>query len=229
MDGIRIFFFDTSKFLDVIDKQSYQCFLDGNLFKSQKRIEQYCLGRFLIKYVLKKYYSIENPTIVLKNKKPCLQLNNENDLQISFSLSHSRNMIMAAFYASNEKDVELGLDIEYMKPRDFEKLLKYYQVETDVYDAKTFYSFWTQYEANIKLQSVQKTMFTCGFLNEFILSLVTNIDILDIEKNVEFCEFIIDENVLNNGVLDLKYLFDNSNTKTFSTKIFKNRGLNECV
>ena len=43
---------------------------------------------------------------------------------------------MAAFYASNEKDVELGLDIEYMKPRDFEKLLKYYQVETDVYDAK---------------------------------------------------------------------------------------------
>ena len=49
-----------------------------------------------------------------------------------------------------------------------EYLFKNIDAITDVYDAKTFYSFWTQYEANIKLQSVQKTMFTCGFLNEFI-------------------------------------------------------------
>lgn len=208
MDGIKIFFIDIDNFSKIVDKNFYQQFLDGNSFKSEKRIKEYCFGRFLIKFVLKKYYNIENPVIDVKNKKPYLVSNPESDFYVTFSLSHSKNYVMAAFYLCSNQDVQIGLDIEYIKPRNFEKLLNYYNVDTPVYDAKTFYKFWTQYEANIKLQDVQKSVCSFQILNDYILSLVTNTKILDIEKKIEIKELVFGKGFGSCNFIDLQQVLD---------------------
>ena len=70
MDKVNVFFIDAQKFLKNIDKKSLEFFLENNLFKSQKRCEQFCLGRFLVKFVLKNYYDISEPKVVVQNKSP---------------------------------------------------------------------------------------------------------------------------------------------------------------
>ena len=143
MDDIKIFFIRKNEFLKNVC--ALENFLEGNSFKSQKRIEQFCLGRFLINYVLKNYYNIKHPEIVIKNKKPCLK--NE---KIYFSLSHSNDIILAAFFDKN-----IGVDIEWMRDRDFQKLFEYYRINSENKDKETFYQLWTVYEAEIKLQPDQ--------------------------------------------------------------------------
>ena len=93
---MEIYFIKIDEFLKNIDKSSLYAFLEGNNFASDKRKTEFCLGRFLIKYVLKNRFGIDNPKILLKNKKPYIENND-----ICFSLTHSHSYVMAVFDKSN--------------------------------------------------------------------------------------------------------------------------------
>ena len=139
---------------------------EGRAFKTEKRMVQFCLGRFLLKHVLEHAYGIKSPKIAVQNRKPYV----ENG-DIKFSLSHSKNIIIAAF-----APFELGLDIEYMKGRDFDAICNYLERKTGNQDAETFYRFWTKYEAGIKLQSDPVSWFSTKLCNEFMLSVCAAFD-----------------------------------------------------
>lgn len=160
MHRVKIFFLNADTFLSAMNTQYLLGFSEGREFKSEKRMKQFCLGRFLLKYVLKKIYKIQEPEIRVKNEKPYL-VNGD----ILFSLSHSKNLIIAAF-----APFELGLDVEYMKGRDFESIYRYLKRKSDNPDTDTFYRFWTKYEAEIKLQKEPASWFCTKLKDNFMLS-----------------------------------------------------------
>lgn len=165
MKKIQVYFLSRKEFLDSIDKDYLLSFLEDKSFKSEKKTEEYCLGRFLIKRVLEKFYDIKNPEIVIKNKKPCLK-----DERVHFSLSHSSDIVLCAFSSS-----PVGADVEFMLDRDFKKLSKRYSLPFEGNNKQAFYKFWTEYEAEIKLQSEPKSKVTIELEDNYILSLCSGV------------------------------------------------------
>lgn len=163
MEKVQVFFINSEEFLKTMDKSYLLSFLDGKDFESKKRIEQFCLGRFLIKHVLEKFYDIKNLEIVIKNKKPCLK-----DGSVHFSLSHSENIVLCAFSSS-----PIGADVEFMKDRDIKKLLQRYNLTCETEDKEVFYKFWTEYEAAIKLQSKPHFFKSQKLFENYMLTLCT--------------------------------------------------------
>ena len=211
MDNVNVFFIDAQKFLKNIDKKSLEFFLENNLFKSQKRCEQFCLGRFLVKFVLKNYYDISEPKIVVQNKKPCLEGNNS----VSFSISHSNNIILAAFYKG-----AIGADIEFMKDRDFDRLFAYYNIEQDINSDKKefFYNFWTKYESEIKLQKKAESSFSMHFMNDYMLSVSfsDSLNFSEIKNRLKIYEVVSPtDSIKPSELINLKLVIDsNKNENT---------------
>lgn len=160
MHTVKIFYLNSEEFLIKMGEKRLLEYSEGRVFKSEKRMVQLCLGRFLIKHVLENEYGIHSPVISVQNRKPYL----ENG-DIKFSLSHSKNIIIAAF-----AHYELGLDIEFMKGRDFESICSYLERKTGNPDADTFYRFWTKYEAGIKLQNDPVSWFSTKLEKDFMLT-----------------------------------------------------------
>lgn len=177
---MKVFFLKKKDFLPY-DKR----FLFGNSFKSEKRNVEFALSRFLLDYVLKNVYNIENFEIELKKNKPVLK-NNE----VHFSISHSNEIIMIGF-----DNFPLGLDVEFMKEKNLEKFSKYFKKEFLTYNS--FYDFWTKYEAEFKLQNKAKFFKTLIFEKDYTLSLASNNEI----KKVEFYKLI-----KNNGDIVMEEL-----------------------
>ena len=166
MQQVKIYYLNSNSF----PSEGLSGFSEGRDFKSEKRMRQFCLGRFLIKHVLSSVYGVESPEIALKNKKPYLV-----DGDVYFSLSHSKNIVMAAF-----APFEVGLDIEFMRGRDFEAIYRYLKRRTDdgeKPDTETFYRFWTKYEAEIKLQKEPVSWFCTRFFDNFMLSVCAAEDV----------------------------------------------------
>ncbi len=156
---MEIFYIDSDTFLNNINISSLDNFLEEKSFKSDKQKIQFCLGRFLVKYIGVLKYGVENPEIEILDKKPAFKYSD-----IKFSISHSGNIILAAF------DTEpVGVDIEFMKPRKFDEIFKYYKLKIENPDAEYFYRFWTEYEAGIKLQMPHKTSAVFR-MNNFMLA-----------------------------------------------------------
>ena len=101
---MEIFYINIEEFLNRYGIESLKPFLENVDFKSQKRCLEYGIGRFLLTNAAKTIYSIENPKIIINNKKP--EFANK---EIEFSLSHSKDYIIAAF----DKN-PCGIDLEYM-------------------------------------------------------------------------------------------------------------------
>ena len=120
------------------------------------------IGRKIIDYVGKNIYNLSDTTVIEENSKPKF-LNSD----IQFSISHSNEIIAAAF-----DDFPLGLDIEYMKDRDFGKLSGHYGIKTK--DKFEFYRQWTQLEAKIKIQSDIKNSYTDIFGEKYMLTIVSS-------------------------------------------------------
>ena len=128
------------------------------------------IGRKIIDYVGKNIYNLSDTTVIEENSKPKF-INSD----IQFSISHSNEIIAVAF-----DDFPLGLDIEYMKDRDFEKLSGHYGINTK--DKFEFYRQWTQLEAKIKIQSDIKNSYTDIFEEKYMLTVVSaNPDNLRVE------------------------------------------------
>lgn len=158
---MEIYYINSEEFLKSHDTDFLRRFTDGREFKSVKRFVQYSLGRYLVKSVAKKFYIMADTEIIVENDKPKFKNGG-----MFFSISHSGKYVAAAF-----DNVACGLDIEEMKPRDFEALSARYN--KDFRNTEDFYKFWTEYEAEIKLQQKTQASYSCVFQDNFMLTAVS--------------------------------------------------------
>lgn len=180
---MKLFFINSDTFLKNVDSGFPDEYLEGREFKCEKRRIEFALGRFLLKYVLKTHFGIENPQIVLKNKKPSL----END-EIQFSLSHTKNIVLAAF-----DEMPVGVDIEVMKERNFDMIYRFWKKSPESVDKTEFYRQWTQYEAQIKLQQKSAANFNAEIFENFMLGICSS-DSAEILSGLEIFEILPPEN-----------------------------------
>lgn len=158
---MEIFYINSEQFLKNHDSDFLRKYADGKEFKSMKRFVQYSLGRFLVKSAAKNFYGLSDTEIEIVGEKPRFK-----EGGIFFSISHSANYIAAAFDTA-----ECGLDIEEMKQRDFDSLAQRYN--KDFHSVEDFYKFWTEYEAEIKLQQKTQGKYSCVFQDNFMLTAVS--------------------------------------------------------
>lgn len=159
---MELFYLNSKEFLHTHGLDFLKAYAEGRSFKSEKRFVEFALGRFLVRTAGESFYGIENSEIVINNSKPEFK-----EGKIHFSISHSAGIVMAAF----DKN-PCGLDLEIMKPRGFKALSERYgKVITE---AEEFYAFWTELEAEIKLQKPVKGKFTQKFQDKFMLTVVSS-------------------------------------------------------
>lgn len=159
---MEIYYINSDEFLKNHDSEFLRKYSDDQEFKSMKRFLQFSIGRFLVKSAAQKIYNLSDVEIVIENDKPKFKNN-----QLYFSISHCKNFIVAAFDNQN-----CGLDIEIMKPRDLDALSKRYEREFN--SIEEFYKFWTEYEAEIKLQQKTQGKYSCVFQDKFMLTAVSS-------------------------------------------------------
>lgn len=167
---MNIFYIDIEEFKNTHNKEFLLKYTDRE-FKSEKRFFEYAIGRYLIKNVAQNIYKIQNTTIVTNsNGKPKFA---NSDLH--FSLSHSKKFVVACFDTN-----DCGIDLEFIKERDFEKLSQHY--DKHFRNADEFYKFWTLKEASYKQNTPVKDYYTQIFKDEYYLT-VTSEKIFD--KSIE--------------------------------------------
>ena len=172
---MQVFFINSDTFLN--DTGFLDEYLEGREFKCEKRRIEFGLGRFLLKYVLKTRFGVKNPQIILKNQKPALK----ND-EICFSLSHTKNIVLAAF-----DETPVGVDIEFMKERNFDLIYRYWKKSEKSVNKQEFYEQWTLYEAQIKLQQESKANFNAEIFENFMLG-ICSANSEPIEQRLEIWE-----------------------------------------
>ena len=128
---------------------------------SKKKLQS-ALGRHIAKEVARVFYDVKNTEIIIENNKPKFK-----NTDVCFNISHSNNIVAVAF-----DDMPLGLDLEYMKDRDFKSLLERYNINSDSKDI--FYQFWTEYEASIKIQAETKQKLCFKLKDDYMLSLFSS-------------------------------------------------------
>ena len=108
--------------------------------KLQLKKVQHEVSRVFLKKLLSEKYGMTS-VIKEENGRPFLA-----DNPLYFSISHSENLIGIAF----DKN-KIGLDIEFVKPRNFDDILKYFKISPKEPISETeFYQIWTSYEAQYK-------------------------------------------------------------------------------
>jgi len=181
---MNIFYIDLNSCDNNKVNEIYSLYNDGKVYTNELKKMQHYVGLYLVDFVAKNYFDIENTEIFYKEGKPYFK---NNDLK--FSISHSRNIVMVAFC-----DDEIGLDVEYnLEDRDFAKIIKRYNVEISDFDKKSlaekrkiFYDFWTKNEAKIKLGKVFDEFFytTSYLLKDFTITLAT-LNAVNVEKLID--------------------------------------------
>lgn len=163
---MEIFYLKKSEFLPFINYDSLKAFSDGREFKSAERETEHLCSIFLTKFIAKHIYDISNTDIEICGKKPFFKKR-----EIYFSISHSQDIVLAAFNNSN-----IGSDIEYMQDRtNFNKIMMRYGENTQAPPTKTeFYRFWTVHEAEIKLNSHIKSLFSEIIEKDYMFSCVSD-------------------------------------------------------
>ena len=165
---------------------------------SKKKLQSK-LGRHLTKEVARIFYNIENTEIIVENNKPKFK-----NADLCFNISHSNNLVAIAF-----DEMSLGLDIEYMKERDFKALLKRYNIDSN--DKNLFYQFWTEYEASIKIQSETKQKLCFKLKDNYMLSLFSSNPDEDIKTKLKIYEVKSPtESIMPNELINLKLVQANS-------------------
>lgn len=171
--------------------------------KDKKKLQS-AMGRHLAKEVAKIFYNVEDTEIIVENNKP--KFKNSN---LCFNISHSNNIVAIAFDA-----MPLGLDVEYMKERDFKALLERYNIDSD--DKEFFYQFWTEYEASIKIQAEIKHKFCFKLKDDYMLSLFSSNPEDGIKTKLKIYEVKSPtDNITPNELINLKLVkASNKNEKT---------------
>ena len=121
-----------------------------------KHEKEHILGRKIVLDISKSIYGIDDE-IVYDGKRPYFK-----DNEVYFSISHSENLVVVAF-----DKYPIGVDVEYIQQRNFEKLARRYDIRVD--EPKDFYEWWTAYEAKYKNQTA-KNIKTFEIVPEYICS-----------------------------------------------------------
>lgn len=140
----------------------FYTYTDNFSGKNEKE-KQHNAGRYIIEYAANHIYKIENPEIEIKNKKPGFKYSD-----INFSISHSNNIAAVCF-----DKYPLGLDIEFIKKRNYMAIVKRMKFKMQENTINEFYKNWTLYEAGIKLQNKVQSIKTQIFLDNYMLCLVS--------------------------------------------------------
>ena len=172
---MKLFYIDIDEYS--IDADVLKNFADRK-FLSEEKEKQHCYGRFLVKTAAEMFFNLDNTEIEIVNKKPRFKNN-----QLQFSISHSNNIVIAAF-----DENPIGVDIEFMKERNFKEIFKRYNYKGENISKELFYKFWTEYEAGIKLQGSPKTKVTFPFKDNFMITVAGNFT----EENYQI--YKLDEN-----------------------------------
>lgn len=178
-----IYFLKSDIFLKQLNENILLKYKNEKKEACSKRQNEYALGRFLVHFILEHYFYINNPQILIKNKKPYI-----DKKEICFNISHTKNIIAAAFDTD-----EIGFDIEFMKDRDFSKINERYGIAKSPNEKESFYSFWTDYEAQIKLQQKSCSSFSSRFNKNYWMC-IKSARSIDIEKELKVYEIIFCEN-----------------------------------
>lgn len=171
---MEIYYLKKEAFLNSIDLNSLKEFSDNREFSSEEKYLEHLCGLFLTKFIAKQVYNIKNTEIELKDKKPFFK-NNE----IYFSISHSKDIVLVGFNNAN-----IGVDTEYMHPRNYKKIMDRYNKKMVNPTKKDFYRFWTIHEAEIKLGKPPKAMFSTYLENDYALSCVSD-DVLVLNLKIK--------------------------------------------
>lgn len=173
---MEIYYLKKDEFLKSINREELEKFSDGRKYLSEEKYLEHLCGLYLTKYVAKYYYDVKNPEIEYQNGKPFFK-----SKEICFSISHSNNIVLAAFNNRN-----IGVDVEFMRPRDYQKIMKRYDCMDENITKEGFYRFWTLHEAEIKLNSMVKSSYSAILEDEYMLTcvcddiLVTNVGMREI-------------------------------------------------
>lgn len=162
---MKIYYVKKDEFMNKVSLEELKTFSDGRVLNNQTKYTEHLIGLYLIKYLAKKYYDLDDYKIIYDGKKPKFK-----DEKLNFSVSHSENIVAVGF-----SDYNIGIDVEYMKNRDFTKLSKRYNINPSALD---FYTFWTKYEAGIKLGDNPKFVKSQIIENNYMLSYAS-------DKNLE--------------------------------------------
>ena len=133
---------------------------EGNTLKEK----QHNAGRYIVNYVAKNIYKIENSELELVNKKPKFKYSNYH-----FSISHCKEYVIVVF---DTKPV--GTDIEKITQRNFEAIAKRMNFKLKENTIESFYEAWTVFEAKYKLQQEAKSILTIDFMDEYKISVASN-------------------------------------------------------
>ena len=195
---MKIYYINTDTFLKNIDLNSLFIFSEDEKFKVDKRKLEFSLDRFLLFYIAKNVYSSLYPEVLIKHSKPYFK-----NLNVHFSISHSKNIVLICF-----DNYENGVDVEFIKDRNFTKLFEYYNIKDIPANRVNFYRFWTEYEAKVKLKSEVKSSLTGLFLNNFMLSVASNHS-FDIKRKLKIYEVKSPIDIINpNELINLKEVIE---------------------
>lgn len=117
--------------------------------------QRFCFSRLALRHILSQYLSIAPQEIHFltgPHGKPFVK----NKINITFNMSHSRDLIVYAV----TRDDEVGIDIEWMNPRyHYQAIAKrffaaeeyeYWRSSPPSQQAPIFYQIWTRKEAYLK-------------------------------------------------------------------------------
>ena len=159
---MKIFYIDIEKFKKKYNKNVLTPYADIEI-KTEKRFYEYTIGRYLIKNAAKQYYNLTDTEIIInENGKPVFKNSN-----LFFSLSHSKDIVIACF-----DKYPCGIDIEYIKQKNLDKLSKYFKQNFKTQE--DFYKYWTNREAQYKLNENTKNSYFAKFQNDYYMSIVSN-------------------------------------------------------
>lgn len=151
----------------------YYCFINDENMRN-KYVLQHNTGIKLTEYAARNFYDINNTEIEIINNKPEFKYSDKQ-----FNISHSKNVVIVCF-----DDSPIGVDIEYIKPRDYIELAKRMGFKLKEKTPEEFYMLWTQYEAEYKLGCKAEFIKSQIFLNDYMLSVasVNQINELNIKE-----------------------------------------------
>lgn len=104
--------------------------------KKEKRAFSHDLLQQILRQKLASDFEIIRP----QNQKPYLK-----NHPLYFNISHSHNLVAIAI-----APFEVGIDVEYMKKRDF-RALSLHHFNKAIANKIEFYKYWTAFEAGLKL------------------------------------------------------------------------------
>ena len=156
-----IFIIDKNK-VKVPDRKILERFQYKN-FSDADKLKEHCLSYYLLDKILRDNYNVENRELEFISQKPYLK-----SREIHFSISHSRNFIAIAISSYN-----CGIDIEFIKERDFVKIAKRMKFE-ECSSLENFYKKWTEYEAAYKLNDEYKKIKHYNYENYMISAVSTS-------------------------------------------------------